>query len=66
MHHIREIFSPVPKPPPIPPPVEPLDPRPTRAEREAEMLSAQNREYLYRQFERMKFGPRRPRPWGDE
>ena len=61
LEHIREIFTPVPKRPPVPPPVPPLDPRPTRAEREAEMLSAQTREWMQRvtdEFDRIKYTPR--------
>jgi hypothetical protein len=58
--HLREIFTPVPKRPPVPPPVPPLNPDPTRAELEAEMLSAQTREWMQRvtdEFDRIKRPP---------
>ena len=65
LEHIREIFTPVPKRPPVPPPVPPLNPGPTRAELEAEMLSAQTREWMERvtdEFNRIK---RRPYQQGE-
>jgi hypothetical protein len=63
LERVRDIFTPVPKRPPVPPPVPPLDPQPTRAEMEAEMLAAQNQEWMQRvtqEFDRIKYTPRQP------